>query len=93
MRSNLGPVCLHYAQSLQHAADHGPMPAAVYIQKMVGLAHAQVIKEHIGHAGNEVLARVDQDLFQLARLPESMRNHAGFDELRACAQNCKNFFI
>jgi hypothetical protein len=62
------------------------------LETTIGLAHTQLIKKNIGHVGIEVLARVDQDLFQLARSLESVRDYAGFDELWTCTQNGKDFF-
>jgi len=69
----------------EHAARHGPMPAAMNVQKVVGLVHAQLVKEDIGHVGVKVLAGVHKHFLQLARLAHGVRNHAGLDELWACA--------
>ena len=67
------------------------MVAAVDVQKIVGLGHAQLGKEHVGHIGIKVLAGVRQHLCQTRRGGNGMADHAGFDELRARTQHSKDF--
>lgn len=69
------------------------MAAAVDVQKVVSLFHAQFVKVDVGHVGIKVLAGVYQHFLQSAGLRHSERNHAGLDELRAGAQNGDDFHV
>jgi len=68
------------------------MATAVNVEMIVGLPHSQLRKEDLRHVGVEMLSRVHDDL------PESIADRdgsgygAGLDELRACAENGKDFY-
>lgn len=84
-------VLQHFFDLDQHAPGHGAVAAAVNVQKVVGLFHAQLGKEDVGHVGVKVLAGVHQHFLQASGLRHSERNHAGLDELWARAQDGDDF--
>lgn len=88
----IGVLVLQHLFNLdQHAPGHSAVAAAVDVQKVVGLFHAQLGKKHIGHVGIKVLAGVHQHFLQARGLRNSERNHAGLDELRAGTQDGYDF--
>ncbi|MNR50161.1 hypothetical protein D3C85_1696410 [compost metagenome] len=66
------------------------MAAAMDVQLVLRLLHAEFIEEHVRHVGVEVLAGMHQHFGQ-PRVPGHCRRHdAGFDELGAGPQDGQN---
>lgn len=81
----------HFFNGFQHAPGHRAMGAAMDVQKIIGLVHAQLGKKHVGHVGVKVLAGVHQHLSQTRCCGNGVANHAGLDELWAGAQDGEDF--
>jgi hypothetical protein len=68
------------------------MVPAVNVEMICRFLDAQLLKEDIRHVVVEMLAGMDDDFLELVRGSYGSGYNAGFDELRASAEDGKDFY-
>lgn len=68
------------------------LSAAVTMRLVVGARNAELVKKDIAHIGIEMLACMHQGFAQAIGIGNGFRDDAGFNKLRACADDGEDVF-